>query len=67
MLAVACDSCSTQHAGAACLLVDAVIIAGRGCSLLAVLLAPLVAILGTLSNVLDTGIGRHFPVTSWGG
>jgi hypothetical protein len=40
-LTAAYDSCDTHHNGIACLFVDAAVVVGRGCSLLVVLLAPL--------------------------
>jgi hypothetical protein len=66
MLAATCDSHGAHHAGAACLLVDAAVIAGRGCGLLLVLLVPLFATLGTLPDVLDGDIDRRFPAAAWG-
>jgi hypothetical protein len=63
MLAVACDSHSAHHDGAACLLVDAAIIVSCGCSLLAALLAPLLA---ALLGILDDDVGRHFAAAAWG-
>jgi hypothetical protein len=31
-----------------------------------VLLAPLLATLGTLPDILDDDVGRHFPIAGWG-
>jgi hypothetical protein len=45
------------------LLVDATIAIGRGCGVLAALLAPLLA---TLLGIPDDDIGRCFPVFTWG-
>jgi hypothetical protein len=39
------------------LIVDAVIVAGRSCGLLMALLAPLLAALGELPDILDVDIG----------
>jgi hypothetical protein len=57
MLATICDNCGVCHNGAACLPIDAAIILSRGCSLLAVLLAPLLVALGALLSVLDDNTG----------
>jgi hypothetical protein len=56
-LANTCSGHSAHHAGAACLLVVAAVIAGRECGLLTSLLAPLLAALGTLLGILDDDIG----------
>jgi hypothetical protein len=56
-LASACDGHDVHHNGAACLLVDAIIIVDRGCGLLAALLAPLLATLGAHFGILDDDIG----------
>jgi hypothetical protein len=55
-LAASYDSHGARHDGAACLLVNATIIIGRGCGLLAVLLAPLLAAPGALLDILDNDV-----------
>jgi hypothetical protein len=62
-LAAAYDSHGANQNGAACLLVDAAVIVGRGCSLLAALFAPLLAV---LLVILDDDIGRCYPTAAWG-
>jgi hypothetical protein len=57
-LATACDSHDMHHDEAAYFLVDASIVVGHGCDLLAALLAPLLA---ALLGILDYDIGRCFP------
>jgi hypothetical protein len=52
MLVVAYSHCGALHVGAACLLIDAIII-NHAHSLLMVLLAPLLAALGILLGILD--------------
>jgi hypothetical protein len=66
MLATACNSHGAHHAGAIWLLVDATAIIGRGCSLLVTVLAPLLAALGALLNILDDNVRQRFPTTAWG-
>jgi hypothetical protein len=66
MLATAYDCHGVHNNGATCLLVDVIVVIGRGCSLLAVLLAPLLATLGALLGILDDDVGRRFPVAAWG-
>jgi hypothetical protein len=55
-IAIVCDSCSAHHDGASCLLVGTTIVIGRGCSLLAALLAPLLAAVDALLGILDDDI-----------
>jgi hypothetical protein len=56
-LAIAYGSHDTHHAEAACLLVVATIVVGRGYGLLKALLAHLLAALGNLHGVLESDIG----------
>jgi hypothetical protein len=65
-LAAACDSHDAHLDIVACLLVDAAIITDRGCGLLAALLAPLLAALGSLLGILDDDVGWRFPIATWG-
>jgi hypothetical protein len=60
LLEVVCGLCGTLHARAACSLVDAVVVVGRG--ILATLFAPLLIGLGTMNG--DTR--RHFPIAARG-
>jgi hypothetical protein len=53
-LAAAYDSCDTHHNGVACLFVYATAVIGRGCGLLVVLLAPLLA---ALLDIPDDDVG----------
>jgi hypothetical protein len=45
---------------------EAAIIVGRGCSPLRMLLAPLLATLGTLVGILDGDVRRRLLVAAWG-
>jgi hypothetical protein len=70
--AVAPDACHflqephRHHAGLALLFVDATVITGCGCGLLAVLLVPLHAALCALPDNLDDDAGQRFPAAAWG-
>jgi hypothetical protein len=65
-LAAACGSHDAPHIEAACFLIIAAIIVGRGCSPLRMLLAPLLATLGTLTGIVDGDVGRRLLVAAWG-
>jgi hypothetical protein len=66
VLAAACGSHDAHHAGAACLLVVATVIIGRGCGLLKVLLAPLPTALGSLPGIMESDVGRCLPTVALG-
>jgi hypothetical protein len=65
-LPAACGRCGMPHVGVPCLLVDATVVVGHGCGLLAMLLAPLLAALGALLGILDGNVMRCSPAASWG-
>jgi hypothetical protein len=58
------DSRGVHHDRAVCLLVDVVIVVGRGCGLLVALLAPLFAAFGALLGILDDDDRQCFPTTA---
>jgi hypothetical protein len=64
-LATACCGHGAHHTKAARLLVVATVIAGYGCGLLIVLLAPLLSTLGTLLGILDDDVRRCFLTAAW--
>jgi hypothetical protein len=65
-LAAACGSCDAHHARATYLLAIATSIIGHDYSLLNALLANLTAALGTLPDILESGVGRCLPDVAWG-
>jgi hypothetical protein len=66
MLAATYDDRGACHVGATRLIVDAIVLVGRGCGLLMALLAPLLASLGALLDILYDDARRNFPIAASG-
>jgi hypothetical protein len=54
------------HAGVAYFLIVAIIVVGHDCNALRMLLAPLLAALGTLLGILDGDVRHCLLVAAWG-
>jgi hypothetical protein len=65
-LAAACGSHDAPHIEAAYFLIIVAVIVGHGCSPLRMLLAPLLATVGTLIGIVDGDVGRRLLVSAWG-
>jgi hypothetical protein len=66
MLAAVYDCRGVPRVGATCFLVDVTVVIGLSCSLLAALLAPLLAAQSVITGILDGDVGRCSPATAWG-